>query len=207
MSIRNPSLLRMVGAFAPSSERLAQCMTQFVHHTDVKHILEVGAGTGAITKVLIKSMTQAQRSDIVEIIPELSAFLSWRFQKFPAVKVYGGNILSFRPQKKYDVIVSSLPFNAFLPNLTRAIIDRLLMFAKDGTVVSFFEYKVLQNFAPLVFSKKRLEHYYASRTLIDRFIERFKFAEDVVKLNVPPAVVHHLRIHKTVKNHAITRGR
>lgn len=200
MSISNPNILRMVGAFAPSSSQLARAMTQHVGGANANYILEVGAGTGAITKVLIRAMRNAQRADVVELIPELAAVLQWRFQKCTRTTFHTGNILNFAAPRKYDVIISSLPFNAFLPNLTRAVIDHLIELANDGAVLSFFEYKGIQRLAPLVFSKNRLAHYHASRALIDSFIERYKFGEDVVTWNAPPAVVHHLRIKKPVKH-------
>jgi len=94
------------------------------------------------------------------------------------------------------VIISSLPLNAFRPEKTSAIIHRLVELAANWAVISFFEYKVLQKIAPLVLPKARLDDYYESRSKIEEFINRFKFDEAIIRLNIPPAVVHYLRIKK-----------
>ena len=197
MSKSNHNPIRMIGACAPSSKHLADAMTRFVTKQGSNaRILEVGAGTGAITKFLIKKMSDGQKLDVVEIIPSLSQILCARFKGLVQVTVHCSDILNYQANAGYDVIVSSLPFNAFPPELTNAVMERLVELANDQAILSFFEYKVLERVAPLVFSKKRLEQYRASRKLIEGFLRRFKFDQAVVNMNLPPAVVHYLAIDK-----------
>ncbi len=197
MTISDETHFRKIGALAPSSSFLAVAMTKYVEeYRDAKSILEVGAGTGAITKTLAKRMSRSQHADIVEIYPQLSMLLNWRFSNFPSISIHCSDIVQFIPEAKYDVIISSLPLNAFAPAKTSAVIDRLVELAAPGAVISFFEYKILQKLAPFFLAKKKLADYYQSRGRIENFINEYKFDEAVIRLNIPPAVVHYLRIKK-----------
>ena len=200
----DPSPLRIIGAVAPSSYWLASAMTRFVtKRQGAKRILEIGAGTGAITKVLLGKMKVGQVCDIVEIFPKLAALLTLRFSRRTSVAIHCVDIRSFKADAGYDLIICSLPFNAFLPETTRDVIDRLVELSNHLAVVSFFEYRILHKVAPLMLNKKSLERFYQSRAVIDQFIGCHKFDEQVVNLNIPPAVVHYLCIDKriTKKNH------
>lgn len=196
MSASRQNPLRMIGAFAPSTAHLADAMTKFVNAPETKHILEVGAGTGAITRSLLKKMTPSQSAEIVEIFPGLYRLLKMRFGHHSFIKIHGTDIMHFEGDNSFDLIISSLPFNAFLPELTKAVVDRLIALARPGAILSFFEYRILQGLVPLIMPKRKLEQFYQSRAIIEQSIERYKFDEAVVKLNIPPAVVHHLRIDK-----------
>lgn len=192
---RNP--VRIIGAFAPSSGPLAEAMTRFVNH-DKQRILEVGAGTGAITKAIIKKMSPHHRADVVELIPQLATLLQKRFGHCDKVVISCSDILTYESKEgSYDLIISSLPFNAFSPDMTKAVIDRLVSLAQAGAILSFFEYRILHGIARFVLPKKRFTDFCQSRSLIEKFIDRFKFDEEVVNMNMPPAVVHYLRINKS----------
>lgn len=197
MSSSKQNPIRLIGACAPSSRRLASAMTRFVRSNEnPKRILEVGAGTGAITKSLIEQMQGHQTSDVVEIFPRLASLLNWRFGSHKSVTIFCGNILNFGSTGKYDLIICSLPFNSLPPATTRAVINKLVDLSKDGAILSFFEYKILQRIAPSVLPRRRLAQYFESRQIIDRFVERYKFDQTVVNVNLPPALVHFLRIDK-----------
>lgn len=197
MPIGETNPFRMLGAFAPSSQRLADAMTRYVKDHQGDRILEVGAGSGAITKALIKKMNHSQTSDVVEIFPQLASLLKMRFGDHKAVNIFGGDILDFVAlPNSYDLIVCSLPFNAFAPQTCEAILTRLVVLAKDGAILSFFEYRILQGLAKLVLPKKKREQFLKSHDLLEQFNRRFKFDEEVVYMNIPPAIVHYLRIDK-----------
>ncbi len=197
MPIGETNPFRIIGAFAPSSRRLAHAMTRFVGEREGR-ILEVGAGSGAITKAMVKKMHVQETADVVEILPQMTQLLQLRFGKHAGVKIIGGDILHFDVQpNSYDVIICSLPFNSFRPDTTRAILQRLFDLAKDCAIMSFFEYRVLQGVAKCILPKKKREEFLASHRLIELFNQHYKFDETLVNMNIPPAVVHYLRIDKT----------
>jgi len=199
MIISDHNPLRLIGAIAPSSRFLAHAMTRFIEEKPhAMNILEVGAGTGAITKTLVSKMHDGQRSDIVEIFPKLAILLSTRFANQKTVFVHCSDIRDFESKVGYDLVICSLPFNAFLPHKTRVVLERLVGLSNQQAIMSFFEYKIIQRMAPIFLNRQRLEQFYRSRSLIDRFVARFKFDEQAINLNIPPAVVHYLSIDKTV---------
>ena len=63
---RNPA---KVGAIAPCSSYVADELTRYIMHEDRKplRILEVGAGTGPITKEIIKKMNEDDHLDCIEL--------------------------------------------------------------------------------------------------------------------------------------------
>lgn len=198
MSSLKHSSMRLIGAWAPSSRFLADAMTRFVDQSNGSaRILEVGAGTGAVTKSLIKKMRNSQTSDVVEIFPQLAKILNFRFKRHDEISIICGDILSVDMKDNfYDLVISSLPFNSLHPETTDAIFKRLVQVAKNGAIVSFFEYRSIQGLARRILSKERLIQFDASRAIIDNFIARYKFDETLVPINIPPAVVHYLRIDK-----------
>lgn len=188
---------RILGAFAPSSKRLALAMTRFIN-SDGARILEVGAGSGAITRAIVAMMQPYQSCDVVEYFPQLGKYLKHQFRKNSSVEVFCGDILDFDlPPDSYDFIVCSLPFNAFTPETTSAIVTRLLDLAKNNAIMSFFEYRILQDIAKTILPNNKREEFLGSRALIDTLCDRYQFQEAKVNLNIPPAIVHYLRIDKT----------
>jgi phosphatidylethanolamine/phosphatidyl-N-methylethanolamine N-methyltransferase len=190
--------LGMIGAFAPSSKSLANEMLRFVGQKSRQRILEVGAGTGAITKHLIPKAGQAQRIDAVEIMQPLFAILKRRFADSPHISLHNIDILDFKADDSYDIIISSLPFNSLPAEKVDEIIKKLISMANEGALLSFFEYKGLQRFMPFVASKDKLTNFTLSRRYIEKFISQYQVEETWVHLNFPPALVHHLRIESEV---------
>src|ERR1700745_254857 len=72
-----------VGALAPSSPKLSELMAATVHPNDFP-VLEIGAGTGSITRALLRRGLAPERFYVIERDPTLAAFLQ---QRFPGVQV------------------------------------------------------------------------------------------------------------------------
>jgi len=172
-------------------------MTRFVCSEKKQHILEVGAGAGAITKHLVKksNVSLGTYIDVVEIYPFLAKILKRRFADAPGVHIHGLDILNFKSEHKYDLIICSLPFNSMFPEIVEPIIQQLLALAQPGALMSFFEFKILQSLGKPFLTKKQRESYLRTRSLIDGLLARYKFDECAVKYNIPPALVHYLRIN------------
>jgi phosphatidylethanolamine/phosphatidyl-N-methylethanolamine N-methyltransferase len=112
---------RAMGALAPSSPKLSQLMASLVDPAN-SSVLEIGAGTGAVTRALLARNVHPDRLIIIERDPSLAAFLR---HEFPGVRVRCGEaihlsrILSDESVRRVDTVVSSLP----LRNLPR--VDRI----------------------------------------------------------------------------------
>jgi phosphatidylethanolamine/phosphatidyl-N-methylethanolamine N-methyltransferase len=115
---------RKMGALAPSSPQLCRLMASRVDPSQ-SSVLEVGAGTGAITRALLRRGLRPERLFVIERDPVLSGFLQTHF---PRVRICCGEaahaprILSGAGVGPVDTIVSSLP----LRNLRQA--DQLEIF-------------------------------------------------------------------------------
>ncbi len=192
---QNP--FRTIGSFAPSSEHLARAMVKFLDSDRPQRILEVGAGTGAITKQIAKHMGSAHHVDVVEIIPSFARMLEGRFGKHPNIAIHCLDILQFDNFDNYDLVISSLPFNSLPASLTNSLIEQLIKLAKNGATLSFFEYKSLSKLVSYFLSKKILEQYQETRSFIDAFLGQYQVDETLVKFNFPPALVHYLNIDKS----------
>lgn len=100
------------GAFFPSSKYLAQVIAGHVNNNEEGYIIEVGAGTGSLTKALLKSGICASKLIILEMQPAFASFLK---NKFSEVAVIEGNAkdLNFLLPKnaigKVHTIVSGIP--------------------------------------------------------------------------------------------------
>jgi phosphatidylethanolamine/phosphatidyl-N-methylethanolamine N-methyltransferase len=100
----------MVGALLPSSRGLARAMAREADGAEL--VIELGAGTGAITEAL--RQREPQRPMVaVELQPELAEHLATRFPDVdvraePAHKVLRG----LQAAKPRVVVVSSLPFRS-----------------------------------------------------------------------------------------------
>jgi len=68
-----------VGAVAPSSRFLAERMARATLINNAQTIIELGAGTGAITKELLKILPLQGRLTILEINPDFVSFLEKNF--------------------------------------------------------------------------------------------------------------------------------
>jgi len=191
-----PNYLRTLGTLAPSSKSLAMAMTKLVDKNVAQTILEVGAGTGAITKHLLTRLGAEHKVDVVEIMPRLASILRRRFAKEASLNIHAIDLLKFDPDYKYDLIISSLPFNSLHSVLTKALIDKIIDLAKPGAHVVFFEYKIVQKFITFFLSKKVVEDFKNSRSIVVKFINSYQIEEQVVSCNIPPALVHYLCVNK-----------
>jgi phosphatidylethanolamine/phosphatidyl-N-methylethanolamine N-methyltransferase len=131
---------RAMGALAPSSPKLSQLMASLVDPANAS-VLEIGAGTGAVTRALLARNVHPERLIIIERDPSLAAFLR---HEFPGVRVRCGEavhlrrILSDESVGCVDTVVSSLPLRS-LPRVdrirnVRAMINAL---AHDGQLIQY----------------------------------------------------------------------
>lgn len=112
-----------MGAIAPSSAFLAKALCQ--HARGAQHIIELGAGTGAITQYLHKEFPKATLV-VVERDAPMAAALERRFGK--------GIVVADTIEARQDlikgipdqsVVVSSLPFRSFPETVAAPVITLL----------------------------------------------------------------------------------
>ena len=105
--LRNP---RAIGSIAPSSEQLARSMLQALPANFSAAVIELGGGTGAITRILLQSLG-SERLLVLERDRDLLAGLQ---QRWPELQLLCGDaarldsLLPDRPHR-YAAVVSGLP--------------------------------------------------------------------------------------------------
>ena len=137
------------GAILPSGRFLAAALARFVanHSPGPKRILEVGPGTGAVTRRIIRHMGRTDRLDLVELNGAFVERLDHRFRAEPAFQAVADRarvlhcpVEELPPGQSYDVIVSGLPLNNFaVADVERMLAAMTGRLAAGGTL-SFFEY-------------------------------------------------------------------
>lgn len=168
-----------VGAIAPSSPELAQKMTKDILPDENNIILELGVGTGAITKVL------------QEIIPDEKSYLGIELDKglvkslkknFPKLKVIRGNaceVFSLHQKTqlgKVGYIISCLPFVSIPNEIGEIILTEIDKFMEKGCVFRTFQYAHGYYFPSAI----KLREY------MDKNYGKAKKSQIIMK-NVPPA--------------------
>lgn len=87
--ISNP---RNIGAACPSSPALARRMAKTVGRNNGSYVVEVGAGTGAITSALLRDSVSADRLIVVEQSASMVKLLRSRFPDVHVVEGDAGNL-------------------------------------------------------------------------------------------------------------------
>jgi phospholipid N-methyltransferase len=192
---------KTTGAIAPSSQRLARAMTRYVAaERGPARILEVGPGTGAVTRRIVSLLKADDRLDLVELNQVFADRLEERFQKEPSFKraadrtrVHVCGIETFQSERPYDFIVSGLPFNNFSPAFVGRVMDAFFDFLAPGGVLSFFEYMYVRPVRGFVARGSERTRIKDLDRILNGRLEKHGFRRDWVFLNVPPAWVQHLR--------------
>jgi phosphatidylethanolamine/phosphatidyl-N-methylethanolamine N-methyltransferase len=117
-----------IAAASPSGAHLADTVAHFVDLTRPGPVLELGAGTGGLTRGLIRAGCPPQRIIAPEREPRLAAVLR---REFPAMTVVEGDATRIDDylQARADPLcaaVSSLPIKWFPPAQQAAVIEPCL---------------------------------------------------------------------------------
>lgn len=132
-AIRRPALL---AAPAPTGARLAARVAAVVPTGRPLHVVELGAGTGALTALVAARLAPGSRFVAIELDPEMAAHLR---AALPDVEVVEGDatdltaLLTRLGVERVDVVVSSLPWTFLDPAARRQLLaDTVGVLAPDG---------------------------------------------------------------------------
>lgn len=131
-----------IGAILPSSRALANAMAQTAAiHADGRIVVELGAGTGVVTKALVDAGITSNNLIIVEREALLLEILKQQFPKLSVVghdAQYLDGLLLERNIDEVGVVVSSLPLLS-MPRMIREKIESQMVNAigKEGNIVQF----------------------------------------------------------------------
>ena len=132
-----------VGSIAPSSPELAQQMVAEIRPHEESVVLELGVGTGAITKVLQDIVPNRESYLGIEIDKTLVKLLK---ENFPALKIVRGNacdtfsIYQKTGFGKVGYIICCLPFVSLPNDVGEKILAQIDKFMEQGCVFRTFQY-------------------------------------------------------------------
>jgi phospholipid N-methyltransferase len=168
-----------VGAIAPSSPELASMMLEDIHPADDDIIIELGVGTGAITKLIEPQLPDPRSYLGIELDPSLVQKLNVRF---PDLHIIQGNAAdAYKIHRdsglgKPGYILCCLPFVTLPGDVVKSILGQIELFMNDGCTFKTFQYA---------------HGYYTPAALKLREFMRSRYGKSkrspLVMKNVPPA--------------------
>lgn len=193
------------GSVVPSSQFLARAMTRAVNESrrpgESVSILEVGPGTGPVTKRILKLLRDGDTLHIVEINPAFCEQLERRLlgpfrAARPNVQVvlHQCGLEVAQIPEPVDHIVCSLPFNNFQPAFVRQLFRRMLSLLKTDGTLTYFEYAGMRLMKGVVSGsaeRRRLRSVGAVGAVLSR---RHAGQRRLVIPNVPPAYARSIRV-------------
>ena len=132
-----------VGAIAPSSPELAAEMLQGIHPDDHNIVLELGVGTGAITRFLRNAIPSRDSYLGLELDADLVRSLN---KKFPDMNIICGNAAnaySIHREMglgKVRYMVCCLPFVSLPKEVSDNVLAEIIKFMDEGCELRIFQY-------------------------------------------------------------------
>ncbi len=193
------------GALLPSGLFLAKALSRPLDGLRAPaRILEVGPGTGSVTRVLIERMRPGDLLDAVEINPYFASQLEERIQRDPVmrskrdqIRIITAPVQEVPGESVYDFIVSGLPLNNFSTGDIRSIFASLERLVRPDGTLTYFEYALVRRLkAPFVSKSERRRLFRVGR-LVSQYVQAYQVRRERVFMNVPPAIVRELRLKPT----------
>ncbi|MGP3990334.1 class I SAM-dependent methyltransferase [Streptomyces sp. 3N207] len=185
--------IRTTGALAPSGRRLSGLLAEPVCRRAGRGpltVLEVGAGTGPVTRLLLDALGEGSSLDVVESNPRFAARLRALAGAHPGeayVNVQETRIERWHPGHRYDVIVSGLPFTNFRPAQVETVMERLLTLLKPGGTLTYFAYLGTARARRLFASAAEANRHRAVEAVLAGYRDRCRAGSRTAWANLPPA--------------------
>ncbi len=172
-TLRNP--LQVCSLF-PSSPFVGRAMTEVLGQRIDSHVIELGPGTGAVTKQLLRNGVEPGKLTLIEIDAQLGGHLRRRFPDVDVVIAPAQNLAKLwkeRNGENVGAIVSTLPMRLFSKKLIYLIMKNSLSVLDEGGMFVQFTYRQMSPVPPRVVKALRLKAWRYTR----------------VWLNLPPAAI------------------
>lgn len=138
--VRSP---RTIGAVSPSSRALARAMVAGLDLSGEAHVVELGPGTGVVTRVIAEELGLQARCLAIEIDPGFAMRLEGRFGQVEVVcgsAAYLPELMQAHGFDRVDHIVSGLPFASLPSEVTTGILDGIDAVLRSGGTFTTFQY-------------------------------------------------------------------
>ncbi|MEU7046630.1 methyltransferase domain-containing protein [Streptomyces varsoviensis] len=193
--------LRTTGAIAPSGKALARLLTApaIAYGARPLNVLEAGAGTGTVTRALIASLSPGSRLDIVEANPRFAARLRHLVRSHPSlagdgerVRVHHALVEQLDTDRRYDMIVSGLPFTNFTPAQVETIMTRYMELLEPGGTLTYFAYRGTRYARTLTATRAEARRHHKVEEVLASYHRQYATTSHTTWANLPPAKVWQL---------------
>jgi phosphatidylethanolamine/phosphatidyl-N-methylethanolamine N-methyltransferase len=193
------------GSILPSGKALGRALVGPMNKApSPRRILEVGPGTGAVTREIVARLRPGDHLDIVEINERFVAHLRERFETEPIfrrrrqqARLIHAPLQDVPGQAAYDFVISGLPLNNFSVPLVRDIFKAYRRLVKPDGIVSYFEYALIRDLKLAFLRGRKRKQLMCLDHLLKRYIRAYQIGEEAVLWNVPPAIVGHFRFRES----------
>jgi phospholipid N-methyltransferase len=193
---------RDTGSVLPSSRFLArELASELARPRGPARILEVGPGTGAVTRAILVQLRPDDQLDLVELNDEFVALLRRRFEEEETfrrhrsqVRILHQPVETLEGESQYDFVISGLPMNNFPVALVRQIFRVFRRLLKPGGSLSYFEYLGVRPVKRAFVGRAERRRLWGVGRVVGKYIRTGQFRCRRVWPNVPPAMVRHLHL-------------
>ncbi len=142
---------RTTGAVAPSGPALSRAMAAQIDLDRTGPILELGPGTGVVTRAILARGIAPERVTAVEYNPQFAAMVAGRY---PGVRVIVGDAFDLArtldgPLQGFAAVLSSMPLINFPVKLRENLLADVLARLQPGAPFVQFSYRLHPPVAPL----------------------------------------------------------
>ncbi|GAB3478232.1 class I SAM-dependent methyltransferase [Nocardiopsis coralliicola] len=195
---------RETGSVVPSSGALAAALTRNLAEREPGAgplaVLEGGAGTGPVSRAIASHMRPGDTADLVEANPELAAHLRAAVETEPdfapvrdRIEVFDRLVTEMGTDRRYDLIISGLPFANFTDGEVREIMEYYFSVLRPGGRLSFFGYLYTKQVKAVIAPREDYLRQARTSWVVDEWVNRYGENTERVFANIPPAWIHHLR--------------
>jgi phospholipid N-methyltransferase len=165
--------MRQTGSIVESSPFLIRKMLHKIDFSRDIHVVELGAGSGCVTKSLLRKLNRQSRLTAFEINPNLFKKVSRHINdpRFTCINDNVENMLDYLGHESVDYIVSALPLANIHQQPKHRILDSCYKALKPNGRYTQFQYSA----ADLGLIKRKFPKFDCGFTL----------------LNIPPALIYY----------------
>jgi phospholipid N-methyltransferase len=193
------------GAILPSSRFLARALVKPLRAAHgACRILEVGPGTGSVTREIARRLLPDDRLDAVEINGRFVELMEDRLEtdrilwpRRHQIHIIHAAVQDLAGDSVYDYIVSGLPLNNFQVDLVREVFATYTRLLKPGGMLSFYEYTLVRQIKTPFVSRRERRRLFRVGRVMRGYIRNYQVRREGIFINVPPATVRHLRLKPT----------
>ena len=168
-----------VSTIFPSLKFLARALIKHADMGPGHHVLELGSGSGAITRHIMAQRASLASYTGVEIDASLVDFLQQSFPGENFLNVSADDLKSHIPDESIDVVICSLPWTMFAGDLQEDITQEIMRVLKPGGKFTTFLCLHSLTYPGAPRAKKIFRNYFTG-------FEK----KETIAANIPPANVY-----------------